>query len=39
MDSVMMVRVIAAVIAVILLAVIIARRKRVGAAKHPTSHR
>jgi len=34
MDNVMMIRVIAGVIAVILLAVIIGRRKRMAAAKH-----
>ena len=34
MDSVLMVRVIAGVIAVVLLAVIIGRRKRMTAAKH-----
>jgi hypothetical protein len=37
MDNVLMIRVVAGVIAVILLAIIIARRKRMASLKHPGS--
>jgi len=39
MDTVLMIRVVAGVIAVILLAIIIARRKRMSGSKHTSSRR
>lgn len=37
MDNVLMIRIVAGIIAVILLAIIIARRKRMASLKHPAS--